>query len=189
MNELWNIKWHDRQGRVQDMAFELGRGLRYRVVIPEEQDKNLFLRLLLRPPQTALLSSDGGLLGNLKIDENLLLPLGYRGVDSVLLEPRVIALFERCGLDRMQTSKLLSRLPHQISSYQKRVVGFVRSVLMQPRVMVYDSIWHRVSQAEKQQLIGFDEILRSESPTCTSVFVDYDTNMEAVLQVQQSFYL
>lgn len=189
MNELWNIKWYDRQGRAQDLTFELGRGLRYRVVVPEEQDKNQFLRLLLRPPQSALLSSDGGLLGNLKIDENLLLPLGYRGANTVLLESRVTALFERCGFDRMQTSQLLSRLPHQMSPYQKRVVGFVRSILMQPKVMVYDSIWHRVSQAEKLQLIGFDEILRNESPSCTGVFVDYDTNMEAVLQVQQSFYL
>jgi ABC-type arginine transport system ATPase subunit len=151
MNELWNIKWYDRQGRAQDLTFELGRGLRYRVVVPEEQDKNQFLRLLLRPPQSAL--------------------------------------FERCGFDRMQTSQLLSRLPHQMSPYQKRVVGFVRSILMQPKVMVYDSIWHRVSQAEKRQLIGFDEILRNESPSCTGVFVDYDTNMETVLQVQQSFYL
>ncbi|MEQ1628916.1 MAG: hypothetical protein ABL873_00230 [Gallionella sp.] len=189
MEGRWDIEWRDRQGRVQPLAFELGRGLRYRVVICDEQDKEHFLQTLLRPPHTALLAPDGGLLGNLKLDENLLLPLSYRGPTHVPTEQRVIALFERCGLDAMQTSQLLSRLPHQISPYQRRLVGFVRSMLMEPAMLVYTAIWHGVTESERQQLLGFDAILRRELPACTSVFVDYDNTLEDVLPAQKSYYL
>lgn len=189
MEARWDIEWRDRQGLVQTLAFELGRGLRYRVVVRDDQDKELFLQTLLRPPYTALLAPDGGLLGNLKLDENLLLPLSYRGAEHVPAEQRVIALFELCGLDAMQTSHLLSRLPHQISPYQRRLVGFVRSMLMDPAMLVYTAIWHGVTESERQQLLGFDAILRRESPACTSVFVDYDHALQDVLPVQQSYQL
>jgi ABC-type transporter Mla maintaining outer membrane lipid asymmetry ATPase subunit MlaF len=188
-NEQWDVAWRDRQGQMRTLTFELGRGLRYRVIIHDENDKERFLQAFLRPPKTALLVADGGLLGNIKIDENVLLPLSYRGVDTRSLESRVLELFERCGLDEAQTRLLLNSLPHQLSSYQKRVVGFVRSVLLQPKVMVYASIWHGVSQAEIAQILGFDGILRIDAPTCTSVFVDYDTPINTLLQVQQTYYL
>lgn len=189
MERCWDIEWRDGQGHSQPLVFKLGGGLRYRVVIRDEQHMERFLQSLLRPPHTALLTPDGGLLGNLKIDENLLLPLSYRGADHVPTEQRVIALFERCGLDAMQTRHLLSRLPHQISPYQRRLVGFVRSMLMQPEMLVYTAIWHGVTEHERQQLLKFDAILRAESATCTSVFVDYDADMEAWLPAQQSYYL
>jgi ABC-type proline/glycine betaine transport system ATPase subunit len=89
----------------------------------------------------------------------------------------------------MQTSQLLSRLPHQLSTYQRRMVGFVRCVLMEPAMLVYTAIWHGVTESEHQQLLEFDAILRRELPACTVVFVDYDNTLEAVLPAQQSYYL
>lgn len=188
-NEQWDVAWHDRQGREQTLVFELGKGLRYRVIIHDEHDKENFLRAFMRPPETALLVSDGGLLSNIRVDENLLLPLSYRGLDTASIEARVIELFGQCGLDSIQTRQLLKRLPHQLSSYQKRVVGFIRSILIQPRVMVYATIWYEVSPAEIQQILGFDEIFRRYVPACTTVFVDYDTRVETPLHTHQTFYL
>ncbi len=188
-NEQWDIAWRDRQERVRTLVFELGRGLRYRVIVQDEQDKERFLQAFLRPPETALLVADGGLLSNIKVDENLLLPLSYRGVDTHQLESRVIELFGQCGLDEVQTRQLLSSLPHQLSPYQKRVVGFVRSVLLQPKVMVYASIWHGVSSAENQQIINFDEIFHRYVPACTAVLLDYDSHMNTSLHAHQTFFL
>ena len=187
--ETWQIVWRDRHGQVQTLEFELGRGLRYRVVIHDEHDKQRFLQMFLRPPQTALLVEDGGLLGNITVDENVLLPLSYRGVDTGQLEAHVLELFGMCGMDEKQTRLLLSRLPHQLSPYQKRAVGFVRSLLVQPGVMVYASIWHGVSQAESRQIIGFDAICRRFVPACTGVFVDYDTDMDSVSPEHRTYYL
>ena len=174
---------------MQTLVFELGRGLRYRVTLHEEHDKERFLQAFLRPPETALLFSDGGLLGNIKVDENLLLPLSYRGVDTDQIESRVVELFRLCGLDESQTRLLLGRLPHQLTPYQKRVAGFVRSVLLQPKVMVYASVWHGVSLAEIRQIINFDGIFRRYVPACTSVFVDYDTHLDTALHAHQTFFL
>jgi len=188
-NEQWDVAWHDRQGREQTLVFELGKGLRYRVIIHDEQDKEDFLRAFMRPPETALLVSDGGLLSNIRVDENLLLPLSYLGLDTALLELRVIELFGQCGLDETQTRQILQRLPHQLSSYQKRAVGLIRSILIRPKVMVYASIWYEVSPAEIQQIIGFDDIFRRYVPACTSVFVDYDTRVETPLHSHQTFCL
>lgn len=189
MEGRWEIDWHDRLGQVQALSFELGKGMRYRVLIRDEQDKAYFLQSLLRPPHTAWLALDGGLLGNLKIDENLLLPLSYRGPTYLPSESRVAELFERCGLDQMQTSQLLSRLPHQISPFQKRLVGFVRAILMRPEMLVFGAIWHGVSQTETQQLLKFDAILRRELSACTCVFVDYDSNMATLLPAQKTYTL
>ncbi len=174
--EQWELVWRDPQGDARALKFELGRGLRYRVVIPKESDKRRFLDAFLRPPETALLTADGGMLGNIKVDENLLLPLSYRGVDTELLETTVMELFRGCGLNEQQTRSLLEHLPHQLSPYQKRLVGFVRAVLVRPKVMVYASIWNGVSHAEIAQLKCFDTVLHDFVPECTSVFVDYDTD-------------
>lgn len=189
MEGRWDIDWRDRQGHAQALSFELGKGMRYRVLIRDEQDKAQFLQALLRPPHTALLTPDGGLLGNLRIDENLLLPLSYRGPQHVPGEQHVLDLFGRCGLDTMQVGQLLNRLPHQISAYQRRLVGFVRCMLMQPTMLVYTAIWHGVTEHERQLLMGFDDILRRECPACTSLFVDYDRTLEAQLPAQRHYSL
>lgn len=187
--ERWDVVWHDRQGQERLLAFELGRGFRYRVVVRDAQDDARFLQVFLRPPQTALLAVDGGLLSNLKVDENVLLPLSYHGGDTHEQESRVLELFALCGLDEQQTRSILHRLPHQLTAQQKRAAGFVRALLVQTEVMVYASVWHDLPQAERQQILSLDEILRRVVPTRTSVFVDYDTNMDEGLQPQQTFYL
>lgn len=188
-NEQWEIIWHSRQEQARRLIFTLGQGLHYRVVVSDENDRERFLQSFLRPPETVLLAADGGLLNNLKIDENVLLPLMYRGDQSVVPEELVLELFARCGIDAAQTSLLLTRLPYQLSPYQKRAVGFVRSVLLKPKVMVYASVLQGVTQVESKQIAGFDQILRCYEPACTSVFIDYDTHMDAFLHAHQTFIL
>lgn len=185
----WDVLWRDRHGGERMLAFELGRGLRYRVVIRDAQDDERFLQAFLRPPHTALLAMDGGLLSNLKVDENVLLPLAYRGGDTRAQESRVLELFAMCGFDESQTRSLLHHLPHQLTTHQRRVASLVRALLVQPEVMVYAAVWHDVTQAERQQILALDEILHRVVPTCTSVFIDYDSGADDVLQPHQTFYL
>lgn len=185
----WEVLWRDRQGREQVLPFELGCGFCYRVVIGDERDDEAFLRIFLRPPETALLLADGGLLSNLNVDENLLLPLSYRGVDTRQCDARVLELFSMCGMAETEIIALLARLPHQLSLYQKRAVGFVRALLLNPKAIVYASVWHSVSQAERIQIQMFDAILRRVLPACTRVFLDYDTQMDDAIELHQTFYL
>lgn len=185
----WIISWRNRAGRTQRLEFELDQGYLYRIVVHSEEDKNAFLDLLLRPPETALVAPDGGLLGNLKIDENLMLPLSYHGAAMDSVEQRIVELFGACGLNETEIQSMLVKVPGQLSLYQKRLAGFVRSVLGNPRVMVYDSIWDGVSRAEIDQIMRFDEYFRRYSPAHTAVFIGYDTQMNPQFNAHKTFIL
>lgn len=194
MNQLpqekhWIIDWRDRSNRAQQLLFELDQGNRYSVVMHFEEDKNRFLELFLRPPETAIISPDGGLLNNIRIDENLLLPVSYHGLLTESTEQHIVELFGLCGMNEMETQSLLIKLPSQLSSYQKRLVGFVRSVLVNPRVMVYDSIWGGVSRAEVEQIQRFEGFFRQYSPVHTAVYLDYDTHLNTQIHANQTFIL
>lgn len=185
----WVISWRDRAGRTQPLEFELDQGYRYRIVVHSEEDKNAFLDLFLRPPETALVAADGGLLGNLKIDENLMLPLSYHGMATDSVEQRIVELFGACGLNEIELRSMLVKVPSQLSLYQKRLVGFVRSALGNPRVMVYDSIWDGLSRAEIDRVRLFDEYFRRYSPAHTAVFVGYDTQLDQQFHAHTTFIL
>jgi ABC-type lipoprotein export system ATPase subunit len=185
----WIIDWLDRSNRTQRLIFELDQGYRYSVVVHSEEDKARFLELLLRPPETAIISPDGGLLNNIRVDENLLLPVSYHGMLAETQEQLILDLFGACGLSDKGTRDLLIRLPSELSLYQKRLVGFVRSALMNPRVIVYDSIWNGVSKAEIEQIQRFDSIFRRYSPTHTAIYLDYDTHLNTQIHANQTLIL
>lgn len=185
----WTIAWRDRSNRMQQLLFELDQGNRYSVVVHSEEDKARFLELFLRPPETAIVSPDGGLLNNIRIDENLLLPISYHGLLTESTEQHIAELFGVCGLNERETHELLTKLPSQLSTYQKRLVGFVRSVLVNPRVMVYDSIWGGMPKAETDQILRFDDFFRRYSPAYTAIYLDYDTQLNTQIHANQTFIL
>lgn len=183
------IDWRDRSNRTQQLLFDLDQGYRYSVVVHSEEDKARFLELFLRPPETAIISPDGGLLNNIRIDENLLLPVSYHGLLTESIEQDIAELFGVCGLNETESHELLTKLPGQISLYQKRLVGFVRSVLMKPRAMVYDSVWGGVSKAEIEQIQRFDSFYRRYSPAYTAIYLDYDTQLNTQIHANKTFIL
>lgn len=185
----WTIVWRDRRNRLQELLFEFDQGNRYSVVVHSEEDKARFLDLFLRPPETAIVSPDGGLLNNIRIDENLLLPLSYHGLLTGSTEQHIAELFGVCGLNQDETRELLIKLPGQLSTYQKRLVGFVRSALVNPRVMVYDSIWDGMPKAETEQVLRFDDFFRRYSPAYTAIYLDYDTQLNTQIHANQTFIL
>lgn len=183
------IDWRDQSNRSQQLLFELDQGNRYVVVVHTEEDKVRFLELFLRPPETAIISPDGGLLNNIRVDENLLLPVSYHGLLTDSMEQQIAELFGMCGLNEKETQELLVKLPGQLSLYQKRAVGFVRSVLMNPRVMVYDSVWSGVSKAEIEQIQRFESYYRRYSPAHTAIYLDYDTHLNTQIHANKTFIL
>jgi ABC-type proline/glycine betaine transport system ATPase subunit len=185
----WVIDWRGGNNRSQQLLFELDRGYHYSVVVHSEEDKARFLELFLRPPETAIISPDGGLLNNIRVDENLLLQVSYFGLLTEAIEHHIVELFGMCGWNEAMTHELLNRLPSQLSTFQKRLVGFVRSVLMNPRAMVYDSVWSGVTKAEIEQIQRFDEIFRRYSPAHTAIYLDYDTQLNTQIHANQTFIL
>lgn len=185
----WIITWQDRSDRTQPLLFDLDQGKSYSVVVHSEADKARFLSLFLRPPETEIISAEGGLLSNIRVDENMLLPLNYHGLPMATVEQTIVELFGSCGENETETCELMVKLPSQLSSFQKRLVGFVRSALMNPRVLVYDSIWGGVSKAEVVKILRFDELFRRISPAYTAIYLDYDTDLNTQIHAHQTFIL
>lgn len=188
-DKQWIIDWRGQSNRTQRLVFDLDQCYSYIVVAPSQEDKAKFLDLFLRPPETAVVSPDGGLLNNIRVDENLLLPVSYHGLLTESAEQLIFELFGVCGLNEKEIRDLLVKLPSQLSLYQKRLAGFVRSALMNPRVMVYDSIWDSVSKAETEQIQRFDGFYGRYSPAHTAIYLDYDTHLITQIHAKETFIL
>ena len=87
-----------------------------------------------------VLSSGGGLISNLKVWENVVLPTWYhRDAPLDTLEQPVAALLRELGVDDKDMRELMTRLPEQLHDGERTVVGLVRALLMQPDIMIYSA--------------------------------------------------
>jgi phospholipid/cholesterol/gamma-HCH transport system ATP-binding protein len=78
----------------------------------------------------------GGLISNLKVFENVTLPLLYHSSGSGReIGERAIAALERLGWKGN-----LFDLPGSLSTFQRRTAGFARVIAMDPEVVVYDRL-------------------------------------------------
>ncbi len=80
--------------------------------------------------QTGLVYANGGLISNLKIWENVILPLSYMNqFTTAEIEKRGVAVLERLGY-----SGKLMQLPGLTPFYQKKIAGFARAMLTDPEL-------------------------------------------------------
>ena len=155
---------------------KLKSGYSYCLVVRSDAQRKAVLEALSAQPNTAIVANNGGLISNLRVWENLTLPVQYHGIQiGGILEKNVIDLFEKSGVRDEQTlSSLLLKLPDQLSLYEKRLVGFVRAMLMAPEMMVYDSLHEGLSRREMEKTSRFDRIFRLHYPFRTSVLLSFE---------------
>lgn len=84
----------------------------------------------------------GGLVSNLKIWENVSLPLWYHSKigNPGEIEERVVELFNRLGRDVAATG-YLGQQPGPLPLIEKRLIAVVRAILMEPDIVIYDSLF------------------------------------------------
>lgn len=115
----------------------------------------------------------GGLVSNLKIWENIFLPLQYhRGDPSAADEESADTWLTKLGY----TSKKMA-LPAHLSLYEKRVVAFVRAAVMKPDVMIYCNIFDKMSPAQQTGLSQAAAQYHAESAGRTSIFLASTTDV------------
>ena len=100
---------------------------------------------------------DGGLISNLKVWENVALPTCKR-CDEI--EGRAIDLFRRLGVE--VTKDFLGSLPGPLSMSQKSLIGVVRAMLMEPDLMIYDSIFEGLSPETAERLAALTASFHAE---------------------------
>jgi phospholipid/cholesterol/gamma-HCH transport system ATP-binding protein len=124
--------------------------------------------------------AEGGLVSNLKVWENLVLPLQYH------TDLRADAI-ERAGrevLDRVGYSGPLMALPAVLSDYQRRLIGLARAMLTDPDLVLFESPFEGLTQDEKELLRKTVLEFHGEKPGRASLFVM--SSPEAVLDMGPS---
>lgn len=109
----------------------------------------------------------GGLVSNLKVAENVALPLAYHGR---LMEHE---LARRCGaaLQRVGYSGHPMELPGNLSLYCRRLVGQARAFIMDPELVVYNAVLGGLSEEERRRIVSNAVAFHREHPSMTSLFL------------------
>ena len=93
-----------------------------------------------RPGRVAWVAANGGLISNLKIWENVTLPLWYHaGRNAVETEQRVKHWLGMLGLEQEEFARFMAAQPHGVESWQRKLAGLLRALLQMSPVLVVDA--------------------------------------------------
>lgn len=170
---------------------KLGAGLSHNLVLRTEAERLALLQQLSADERVWIVPEDGGLITNIRIWENLLLPVQYHGtMQPDIIAGRVSDLMAQCGLvDEIAVSGLLRKLPEQLSLYERRLVAFVRTLLCSPECIVYDFLHRGLTKAELECVIRFDHVFQQQCPSGTSVSLGFKPNEDASNERYRVHYL
>src|SRR4051812_45547592 len=150
---------------LQHLDMVLYAGRRYRVIAPRPELKAELLRRLRSAAPVAVVAPRGGLIGNLKVWENLVLPASYGGGrDLGRLERRAESFFRALGVARDRFVELCNLLPERLTEFERRLVAFVRGLLAEPEIMLYDGLFDGLARPEVQKAARFDALYRRHFP-------------------------
>lgn len=156
-------------------------GCSYCIVVRSDDWRIELLQELSARKNVAVVAHDGGLIGNLNVWENLSLPVQYHASQvGGGLEGRVMNLFRHCGLSGdPEIRRLFRKLPGALSLYEKRLVGFVRAMLVEPELMVYDRIYDGLARDDVDRVARFDRLFHLYFPFRISVLLSFDERGES----------
>ena len=158
----------------------LERGCSYCIVMRSDAQREQLLQEFSARMNAAVVAYDGGLISNLNVWENLSLPVHYHAPQiGGGLEGRVVELLRQCGLPNdAEVRRLLGWLPGELSLYEKRLAGFVRAMLVEPELMVYDRIYDGLARDEADRVAQFDNLFHLYFPFRISVLLSFDERKE-----------
>lgn len=111
--------------------------------------------------------STGGLVSNLKVWENLTLPLYFHTASSAEeIEARGLAVLKRLGY-----SGRLMELPGLLSVYQKKLIGFGRAMLCAPELLIYESPLQGLNRDEREHFVNIAREFHYEQTDRASLFI------------------
>lgn len=156
----------------RSVELSLDRGTTYRLLAPEAELAGI-IEDLSRSGLAGVVPCEGGLIGNLKVWENIALPLAWQGKsEPAVVERRVRAMFAALGIAGEDFSALCRSLPERLSRLELRLVAFARGMLIEPEIMVYDRLFEGLSQAQMEQARTLDTVFRRQFPFRTSIYLE-----------------
>jgi phospholipid/cholesterol/gamma-HCH transport system ATP-binding protein len=159
----------------QQLEFELNRGRTYQVITSDPQVHRTLVAQLNDTGLAAVVPPDGGLIGNLKVWENLVLPRAYHGRPRYAeLESRAERVYGEFGIVGSAFKTICAGLPDRLDRFERRLTAFARAILAEPEIMVYDSLFEGLTKTDVETLLGFDRVFHMYFPFRTSVYVTPD---------------
>ena len=155
------------------LEITLDRGRTYRLVVPDSAQRRAIVSQLDACGIAALVPASGRLIANLKVWENIVLPLAYRGaVSTSELEARAAGVFAELGYSPEQVRDLAIRLPDQLGTLERRLVAFVRAMLAEPEVLVLDSVADGLTRSDAARAFALGAIYLRRFPFRTVVHIE-----------------
>lgn len=177
----------DRSGQVQ---IELDCGRLYQLVMGTPERKTAVVQKLGAAAQAGIVAGTGGLISNLKIWENLVLPARYHGTATLAeLEEQARQVFAQLGYAEAQLMALCDAHPHELSLFEQKLVCFVRTMLVKPELLICDTLFDGLTLREVEKASRFSRIYLDRFPQRTFVHVCYDTSVLPERNQLFTFYL
>lgn len=118
---------------------------------------------------------DGGLISNLKVWENITLPVWYNtGKIPEGMEEVIIDIFKKMGRNTDYISVIMGKLSGSLPVNEKKLIGLVRAMTKNPKLMIYDSIFEGQSHEMLKKLVMLTTKFHSEDINRTSVYISTD---------------
>lgn len=150
-----------------------GSGRSYHITARSEAALNRLVQEALHCPAAELVPHSGGLLANLSVLENIVLPIVYhQRVATPRLAELVYIEFEACELDRTQAEALCGRAVPDLDGFERRLVLLVRSLLIRPAVLLMERIFEGLTAQDMERVAGFGGYYRRAVAGGTLVYFD-----------------
>jgi ABC-type transporter Mla maintaining outer membrane lipid asymmetry ATPase subunit MlaF len=153
-------------------SIELDHGLDYALEAATADALDALLDQLLVVPGSQVAHGVGGMVNNINVFENIVLPVVYHGVARAsAVEREVLETFAACGLDAGQAETLCAKRPGELGPLEARVSGFVRSLLMQPGLLIYSRFFEGLTRTQMDRAAALHAVYRSRHPAGTAVYL------------------
>lgn len=118
---------------------------------------------------------NGGLVSNLKVRENVFLPLAYHKGEKVeSVEEKVEALFLKMGWESKGLAAYMGRLPGTLPLHEKKLMGLIRTILSRPDLVIYESLFDGLDLKKADDLLRTTSDFHNEEEMRTSIYISSD---------------
>ena len=129
--------------------------------------------------EVAIAFEDGGLLQSLDAWSNLLLPVAYHAAGEVdAAARRAAGILAAIG---RKPEEFAGRSDRSLSLYERRVLGFVRAMLVEPQLLVIDRLFEDLGYEEQQGIAALIELFGRRYPLRRMLYVALTETMPAQL--------
>ncbi len=189
------------RGSLRDVSLEIPGGRAAKIFLDSEADKEIFLDLLLGAPpeegevllfgenparltdkralelyrRIGFVWNGGGMISNLKVWENIVLPLWYhRKAEPSSREENVAGLLQDMGFGRDRLDGMLHSLPGNLTVLERRLCGFARAALMEADLMIYDAVLDGLDHWLRERVSRLVGRMHDGRPGRSSVYLGLD---------------